>query len=191
MATNDVLSRNVRRFREDQGLSIGAVVRRSGLSKQTLITIESGQGNPTVKTLESLAECFGVSIRTLLAELGTETLIDWGDAVRWRTQGAMQVRQLDQAFGSGYVYNTVLRFQLNQNVTRLDASSRGSLRHCFVLEGRVRIGPESASVDVSADDFVRFPADGVHIFEAITPIATVFVCTTAPQLSMAGGERYF
>lgn len=191
MTAGSVIARNVRRFREDRGLSIAVLARQAGLAKQTLITIESGLGNPTVGTLEHLADCLGVSVRALLAELGTEVLVNWGDAAGWRSQGTMSVRQLDQAFGSGYVYNTVLRLELNQAVTRVDASTRGALRHCLVLEGRARIGPEHAPVDVSANDFVRFPADGPHIFEAVTPISLVFVCTTAPQLSMAGGERFF
>ncbi|MGN6218757.1 MAG: hypothetical protein ACTHNQ_04585 [Microbacterium sp.] len=37
----------------------------------------------------------------------------------------------------------------------------------------------------------RFPADAPHLFEAITPQATLFVCTTIPQLSMDGRGNTF
>lgn len=191
MAASGVISRNLRRFREDQLLSIGELGRRSGISKQTIASIEAGRGNPTVETLEELAGTLGVSIRALFSEMGTEILVHSGDGIRWLDQGGMRVRQLDQAFGSGYVYNSVLRLAADNGPTLQRASSRGSLRHCYVLEGRVRLGPEAAPIVVEADDFVRFPADTPHLFEAITADARVFVCTTAPQLSMAGGERFF
>ena len=191
MASQGILSRNARRFREDRGLSILSVAHRSGLSKQTVINIESGLGNPTVSTLETLAGCLGVSVRALLSELGTEVVVNRGDSISWRTQGTLQVRPLDQAFGSGYVYNAMLRLELNRAPALLDAAPRGALRHCLLVQGTARIGPVTAPVTVTVNDFVRFPADEAHTFEAVTPIALIFVCTTAPQLSTVDSERFF
>lgn len=191
VAVTDVVARNLKRFREERGLSIGALARQSGLSKQTIAGIEAGRGNPTVDTLDDLATSLGVSIRALLSEMGTELLVHSGDTIHWAEQSGMKIRQLDQAFGSGYVYNTVLRLETNKGVSRLRAGTRGALRHCYVIDGRARLGPESAVVGVRAGDFVRFPADAPHVFEAVTPVALLFVCTTAPQLSMSGGESLF
>ncbi len=191
MAIEGIIARNARRFREESGQSIGGLARKAGLAKQTIVSIEGGHGNPTVQTLGELADALGVSIRALVSELGTEVLVHSGDSIRWEPQGGMQVRQLDQAFGSGYVVNNVLRLEAEQGPSRPRATTRGSLRHCYVLEGRVRLGPVGAPLVAEADDFVRFPGDAPHVFEAITPIALVFVCTTAPQLSMTGSDRLF
>ncbi|KJL26598.1 anaerobic benzoate catabolism transcriptional regulator [Microbacterium azadirachtae] len=191
MAASGIIARNLKRFRSEQEISINELSRRSGLAKQTIIGIETGRGNPTIETLEELASALGVGIRALLSELGSDMLMHSGDAIQWHEQAGMRVRQLDQAFGSGYVYNSVLRLDANQGPSHHRAASRGSLRHCYVLEGRVRLGPESTPASAKTSDFVRFPADTPHMFEAITPIAFVFVNTTAPQLTMAGGDRFF
>lgn len=184
MDANDMIARNLRRFREDRRISIAEVGRRAGVSKQTVASIESGDGNPTVDTIERLAAALGVSIRALVSELGNEVLVQTRDAGAWRDDGTLQVRQLDHAFGSGYVTNSLLRLEANRGRSLRQPQGRGALRHCFVLEGRVRCGPTAAAVMVQAGDFLRFPADAPHLFEAITPQAMVFVCTTIPQLSM-------
>jgi transcriptional regulator with XRE-family HTH domain len=191
MAVQQVIARNVRRFRRELGLSMGELSRRSGLSKQTIVAVESGEGNPTVATLDALGDALRVSVRALMSELGSEVLLHSGDNVSWDEQSGMKVRQLDQAFGSGYVYNSLLRLDTNRGVAHVRASTRGALRHCYVVDGRVRLGPATAPVQARSGDFVRFPADTPQIFEALTPIAHLFVCTTAPQLTHAGAERYF
>lgn len=191
MAITDVIARNVRRLREERQLSLAALGRDAGLAKQTIAAIESGKGNPTAQTLEDIARTLGVGVRALLTEMGTETLLLPGDAISWHSQGALRLRHLDQVFGSGYVTNSVLQLEADRGASKHPAGGRGALRHCYVLEGRVRVGPVLSPTSVKAGDFVRFPADGEHLFEAVTPSATVFVCTTAPQLSMSGRDRPF
>ena len=188
---NDVVARNLKRFRADRALSLGELGRRAGLAKQTIIAIESGRSNPTVATLERLAEALDISVRALISELGTEILTHLGSDIRWQQQPGAQVRQLDQAFGSGYVVNAVLRLTSDAQPFRCAARGRAALRHCYVLQGIVRMGPVSAPIVVSAGDFVRFPADADHVFEARTPEALVFVNTTAPQLSTTAEGRVF
>lgn len=191
MAATDVIARNVRRFREERRLSIGALGRGAGLAKQTIAAIESGKGNPTIDTLETLATALGVSVRALVTEMGTETLLQRGDAIQWQVQGVLRVRNLDHAFGSGYVINSVLKLEANRGVSEHAPGGRGALRHCYVLDGHVRLGPVASPTSAKAGDFIRFPADSEHFFEAVTPVASVFVCTTAPQLSMSVRERQF
>lgn len=191
MSTNDVVARNLRRFREERGLSLGELSRRAGLAKQTIVAIEAHQSNPTVGTLEKLADAMDITIRALLSELGTEVLTHAAKDIRWQRQPGADVRQLDQAFGSGYVVNAVLRLSLDDTPFVCAARGRGSLRHCYVLEGKVRMGPTANATVAEEGDFLRFPADTVHVFEARTQAALVFVNTTAPQLSMAGGNRVF
>lgn len=191
MGANDTVARNLRRYREDRGLSLAEIGRRAGLSKQTVASIESGEGNPTVDTVERLAAALGVSIRALMSELGIETLVQRRDEVPWRDDGTLQIRQLDHAFGSGYVTNVIIRLEANRGASMRGPQGAGALRHCLVIEGRVRIGPFSLPVMAQAGDFLRFPADAPQLFEAVTPQATVFVCTTIPQLTMGGRGSSF
>ncbi|WP_431246474.1 helix-turn-helix domain-containing protein [Leifsonia xyli] len=191
MAANNVIARNVRRFREERGLSLGELGRRAGLAKQTIASIETGTGNPTIVTVESLASALGVTSRALLTELGTEILVNPGSEARWHTSGNLRFRGLDESFGSGYVVNSLLRLDSSSGVSRHPAGSRGTLRHCFVIEGQARLGPESEAVFAEPGDFVRFPGDVPHTFKAISVSASIFVCTTSPQLPRARGDRTF
>lgn len=53
---------NIRKFRNAKGLSMEQVREMTGLSKSTISDSENPNGNPTEKTLEKLAEVYGVRI---------------------------------------------------------------------------------------------------------------------------------
>lgn len=186
-----IIGRNMRKYREERSLSQAALAQDSGLSKQTIIDLEAGRGNPTIETIEGLATALNVSVRALLSEMGADVVFHSGEFVHWQDQAGMLVRSLGQTYGSGYVYCTVLRLEARRGASRLRSGSRGLLRHCYVIEGRVELGPEHRTREVCEGDFIRFPGEGTHIFNAITSTALVFVVTTAPQLSMQSAEQAF
>lgn len=186
-----ILARNSKKFREDRGYSQAVLAKRAGLSKQTIVDMEAGRSNPTMETLEVLSDALGVSPRALISEMGAEVLFQSGEFVRWQDQGGLSLRSLDQVYGSGYVYNAVIRLEARRGPTRSRSGSRGLLRHCYVIEGRVELGPEGRTVQATDGDFVRFPGEGPHLFQALTATALVFVVTTAPQMSMRGAEHTF
>lgn len=191
MVLATVIAKNSRRFRDDRGFSQSVLAKRAGLSKQTIVDIEAGRANPTVETLEVLAEALGVSARALISEMGNEVLFQSGELVHWQEQGVLAVRNLDQVYGSGYVYNAVIRLEAGRGAARSRAGTQGMLRHCYVLEGRVELGPEGRTVEANEGDFVRFPGEGPHLFQSITSAALVFVVTTTPQQSMRGAVTTF
>ncbi|SFR33544.1 DNA-binding transcriptional regulator, XRE-family HTH domain [Microbacterium azadirachtae] len=191
MTAGGVIARNVRRFRSERGMSMSELGSRSGLAKQTIVSIESGSGNPTIDTVERIAATLGVSMRALLTELGSDVLLDQGESATWRRNNRVRVRHLDQSFGSGYVTNSIVRVEASRGRAVYSPVGRGSLRHAYVLEGELRIGPTSAPVVAVAGDFVRFPADVEHLLEAITAVAVFFSCTTSPQVSMGENEAWF
>lgn len=191
MSISSVISRNVKRFREEQELSQVALAERSGLSKQTILGVEAGRANPTVDTLEALAGALNVSLRALISEMGSEVLFHPGALIQWQDQGSLSLRTLDQAYGSGYVHNAVIKLDSRKGAVRSLSGTRGMLRHCYVLEGIVELGPEGRTVQAEVADFVRFPGEGPHIFHPITPTALLFVVTTMPQLSSRDSVAIF
>ncbi len=181
-----VIAENCRRHRAHRGLSQAALAERAGLSKQTVVDIEVGRANPRLETLDLLAGALQVSVRALITEMGHEVLYQPIEVAQWHDQGPFIVRQLDQVYGSGYVNNAVLRLHADRGVIKTGTGTRGMLRHCYVLEGQVKLGPEDRTVEAGPGDFIRFPAEQVGIFHALTEQALVFVVTTTPQLSMRG-----
>lgn len=61
-----LVGRNVRRYRQQKGLTQEQFAERSGFSQQYLSDLERGRRNPTVVTLFELATALGVSHVALL-----------------------------------------------------------------------------------------------------------------------------
>ncbi|MEU0312101.1 helix-turn-helix domain-containing protein [Nocardioides sp. NPDC006273] len=185
---NDLVARNVRRFRIERGLSLGEVARRSGLSKQTVSKLELGTGNPTVDTLIALGAALDVPARRLLTEWGTPVFVQRTDEAEWIDQGGTQERSLDQIYGSGYVITRVLRLEKGRDTAELAPQPQGTLHHAYVISGKVRMGPVTDAVELAAGDFVRFPADVPYRHVCLSERAVVQVTVTMPQVRQFAPE---
>jgi transcriptional regulator with XRE-family HTH domain len=58
----------VRHLRAQRSWTLDSLAARSGLSRRLLVHIEQGNSNPSIGTLERLADAFQVSVRDLLPE---------------------------------------------------------------------------------------------------------------------------
>jgi transcriptional regulator with XRE-family HTH domain len=184
---NALVARNVRRFRQERGLSLGELARRSGLSKQTLSKVEQGVGNPTVETLAALSGSLDVSMRRLLTEWGTPVFVQRLSDAEWGDGGGWAERILDEIYGSGYVRTLLLRLERTGTTPVIvDAHPAGTLHHIYVITGRLRTGPTSDPVDLSAGDFVRFPGDIEHQHVSLTDRVMAHMVTTVPQIRQFG-----
>jgi transcriptional regulator with XRE-family HTH domain len=185
--TNQLVARNVRRFRQERALSLGELARKSGLSKQTLSKIEQGVGNPTVDTLAQLGSALDVSARRLLTEWGTPVFVQRQAESEWADAGGWSERLLDEIYGSGYVRTLVLRLERGGPEPReVEAHPSGTLHHLYVITGRLRTGPLSDPVDLSAGDFVRFPGDTPHRHVCLSDRVVAHMVTTVPQIRQFG-----
>ncbi|WP_158839955.1 helix-turn-helix domain-containing protein [Saccharothrix deserti] len=185
--SNQLVARNVRRFRQERGLSLGELARRSGLSKQTLSKIEQGVGNPTVETLSLLGSALDVSVRRLLTEWGTPVFVQRHTESEWVDGGNWSERLLDEVYGSGYVRTLVLRLERNGPEPKpIDPHPVGTLHHLYVITGKLRTGPLSEPVDLAAGDFVRFPGDIPHRHVCLSDRVVAHMVTTVPQVRQFG-----
>ena len=180
---NDLVARNVRRFRRERAMSLGELARRSGLSKQTLSKIEQGLGNPTVETLALLGAALDVPTRRLLTEWGTPVYVQRHDEGEWSDQAHWSERALDETYGSGYVRTLVFRLERGTEPPETIAPhAAGTLHHLYVITGKLRTGPVNEPVDLSAGDFVRFPGDVPHHHVCLSDRVVAHMVTTLPQL---------
>jgi transcriptional regulator with XRE-family HTH domain len=62
----DVFTANLRRTREERGLSQEAVGDRAGMTQSQYARIERGDVDPTIKTLKRVASALGVTAADLL-----------------------------------------------------------------------------------------------------------------------------
>ncbi|WP_067137996.1 helix-turn-helix domain-containing protein [Microtetraspora malaysiensis] len=184
---NQLVARNVRRYRRERGLSLGELARRSGLSKQTLSKIEQGVGNPTVETLSLLGAALDVSMPRLLTEWGTPVFVQRNHEGEWIDSDGWSQRILDGIYGSGHVRTLVLRLERGPKEPKIiNAHSPGTLHHLYVITGKLRAGPVSEPVDLAAGDFVRFPGDIPHRYTCLSERVVAHMVTTVPQIRQVG-----
>ncbi|WP_369192214.1 helix-turn-helix domain-containing protein [Streptomyces sp. R08] len=187
MRENELIARNVRRFRLERAISLGELARRSGLSKQTLSKIEQGVGNPTVETLSLLGAALDLPARRLLTEWGTPVYVQRHDEGEWAGADHWTERILDETYGSGFVRTLLLRLE-RTGAPRgtVEPHAPGTLHHVYVITGKVRTGPVNEPVELAAGDFVRFPGDVPHEMTCLTERATLHMVTTLPQVRRIG-----
>ncbi len=57
---------NMKRIRKDQNMSQGDIFRATGIERAYISNLEAGKQNPTLSTIEKIAEALGVSSDALL-----------------------------------------------------------------------------------------------------------------------------
>lgn len=187
ISDNELVARNVRRYRMERAMSLGDLARRSGLSKQTLSKIEQGVGNPTVETLSQLGAALDVSTRRLLTEWGTPVYVQRGADSLWTDHDGRAERMLDDTYGSGHVRTLVLRLDRGAGEPPvIEPHPVGTLHHVYVIAGKLRTGPLDDTVELAAGDFARFPGDVAHRHVALTAHVVAHVVTTIPQIRQFG-----
>lgn len=184
---NELVARNVRRYRQERAMSLGELARRSGLSKQTLSKIEQGTGNPTVETLSLLGAALDIPARRLLTEWGTPVYVQRRDEGAWDDVGQWSERILDETYGSGYVRTLLLRLERGgKEPAVVEPHTLGALHHLYVVNGKLRTGPVNEPVELSAGDFVRFPGDVAHRHVCLSDRVLAHMVTTIPQARQFG-----
>jgi transcriptional regulator with XRE-family HTH domain len=188
--TQRLVARNVRRFRQERGMSMGELARRAGLAKQTLSTLEQAQGNPTVETLGLIADALDVTLRRLLTEWGTPVYVQRRDEAEWTDESRWTERVLDEVYGSGYVRTMVVRLDRGVHTRQeIEGHTAGTLHHTYVISGRIRTGPLTEPVELGPGDFARYPGDVPHLLMPLTERVTAFVVSTEPQLRQVASVR--
>lgn len=181
--SNQLVARNVRRYRQERGLTLAELARRAGLSKQTLSKMEQGVGNPTVETLALLGAALGMPARRLLTEWGSPVFVQRRDEDVWTTAEGRAERLFDEVYGSGYVRSNLLRLTKGVAFSGPGAGEPpGTLHHVYIITGRLRIGPVTDPVILGVGDFVRFPGDVPYVYECLCDKVTAHIVTTRPQL---------
>ena len=61
------IGKNIKRYRQDKGLSQDKLSKLADLSLNTVVKIELGESpNPTIETIQGIAKALGVSVDDLL-----------------------------------------------------------------------------------------------------------------------------
>lgn len=166
------IARSLRREREAHGISVSELARRAGVSKATVSQLEGGAGNPSVETLWALGDALGVPFATLVDRpTGGPTLIRAADLAT----GAPQVPAADAPYSATLLSASPPGARRDLYVIRAEPGAprqshphlQGTTEHVVLLSGEARIGPTNAAEVLSPGDYISYPGDAPHVFEAL------------------------
>jgi transcriptional regulator with XRE-family HTH domain len=171
----------LRRERERVGISLAELARRAGLAKSTLSQLEAGSGNPSIETLWSLGVALGVPFSRLIdPPAPTVRVIRAGQATGLRSDQANFVATL-LAVGNPHVRRDLYLMSVEPGTPRLAAAHlAGTVEHVVIAAGRCRIGPQDDPVELTAGDYIAFPGDVPHLYEALEPGTWAVLITEHP-----------
>jgi transcriptional regulator with XRE-family HTH domain len=160
---------NVRALRMQAGLTLADLAAAAGLGKSTLAQLESGRANPSVETLWAIAAALRVPFARIVEEERPSLRV-----VRARDVPAMRSEETpgwagrllaaSQRRGTFDLYSLDLEAG---SVRHADPHHAGVVEHLVLVEGRLRVGPQSGPVELGPGDLVTFAGDVPHMYEAL------------------------
>lgn len=175
-----LLASNLRRLRVARHLSISELARLTSMSKATLSGIEAGRANPTTETLASLAQALRVQIAELLeAPRGGEMWIVRANREH-RAPDRVRTRMLEAATLEGHAEVFELGIPAGK-AHEAPARAKGARTLLLVLQGKLIAGPVERISELSSGDYISFPADVPHSYEAVRAPARALVVAYTPS----------
>ena len=177
------VGKEIRRLREARRMSVSELARRADVSKGTLSRLEAGQGNPTIETIASIA----VALRLPLGDLIPTSASPTPTLQRGGPDPDYSRQELLQRIGPG-VMSEIWRVRITPvgGVVQSPPHAAGTVEYLLVTRGVLHAGPADALDEVRAGDFLVFPADVPHRYEAVQGPAEASLVMTYPATNAAG-----
>ncbi|MFS0852598.1 helix-turn-helix domain-containing protein [Microbacterium sp. 179-I 3D4 NHS] len=164
------IARTLRREREAAGLSVSELARRAGVSKATVSQLESGAGNPSVETLWALGVALDVPFAVFVDPPSHgPTLIRAADLAGVPSAAAAYSATLLAASPPGARRDLYLITAEPGAARRSDPHHPGTIEHVVLMSGAAHVGPADAPALLSPGDYLTYPGDAPHVFEATAP----------------------
>lgn len=177
------LGKNLEFLRKSRGLTQGKLAKTSGIPRTTLSYIESGQGNPSLKILTSLASTLGVSIEELLsAPRPSCLLIKEADLKRnSRARGQAEVVTLlpDPIPGLQFERLTLKPSSLLMGIPH----SKGTKEYFTCILGGIAVTVEGEEFSLKVGDVLAFPGDRKHSYRNLEQIESQGISIVVLQIA--------
>lgn len=175
-STPEHIAAEVRRLRQQRKWTLDAAAPRLGISRRQLAQIESGDANPSLSTLLSIAAGFDVALTDLLGPDDKPPITTQAQnataPVLWAGEHGSEARLL---VGSGSLELWEWTLQPGDE-RRSDAHRTTSREAVLVTEGTITIGVgPTATATVSAGQSAAFHADDEHWYRNDTAQAARFI----------------
>jgi transcriptional regulator with XRE-family HTH domain len=166
----DVIAAALRRERDRVGLSLSELAKRAGIAKSTLSQLESGAGNPSVETLWALGVALGVPFSRLVDPPRPPVrVVRFGEGAYLRSEQSNYSAALLSACPPGARRDIYLATMSTDAGRHSVPHMSGTVEHLVVSAGRVLAGPADDPVELGPGDYLSYPGDIPHIYQALVP----------------------
>jgi len=162
------IAASIRRERERAGISLTELARRAGVAKSTLSQLEAGTGNPSVETLWALGVALEVPFSRLVEPpRSTVRVLRAGEGPVTFSEKAAYSATLLSASPPHARRDLYLLTVEPGEPRRSDPHNPGTVEHVVLSSGRASVGPVDDPVVLAPGDYVSYPGDVAHLFEAL------------------------
>lgn len=168
MTPIQIVAASINRERSRAGLSLSQLAKRAGIAKSTLFSLETGVGNPSIETLWSVAHALNVPVSRLMdvprpniqlirAHDGQAAASDQGNYLAALLSASPPNTRRD-----------IYRLAVQPGEPKIsDPHLPGTVEHMVITAGRALAGPVGDPVELGPNDYLMYPGDAPHLFEAL------------------------
>ena len=165
-----VIAASLRRERHRSGLSLTEVARRAGIAKSTLSQLESGTGNPSLETLWAICVALDAPFSRLLDPPRPPIQVIRADEGPTVAAAEADYQATLLAACQPGARRDVYRIRAEPGHARAsEPHMPGVVEHVVIGAGRALVGVTGEPVELSPGDYIRYPGDLPHVFEALEP----------------------
>jgi transcriptional regulator with XRE-family HTH domain len=169
----EAIAFSLRRERERAGLSLSELAKRAGIAKSTLSQLEAATGNPSVETLWALGVALDVPFSRLVEPARPKVqVIRAGEGPAVYSERADYVATLLSACPPNARRDLYVLTAEPGSLRESEPHMPGVVEHVVLCSGRARLGLTADPVEVDPGDYIAYPGDLPHIFEALEPGTT-------------------
>lgn len=165
---NLIVSKNIKRLRQEKDLSLDELAKISGVSKSMLAQIERGSGNPSLSTLWKIANGMMVPFDTLVSQpRSSYEIVRISDAAAIEGDGSGLKNYV--LFSGDESQRFSVYYLEVQPGCRWDSEMhmRGTTEFITVFSGELKLSVGEDSFVLKARESIRFKADVPHCYENI------------------------
>jgi transcriptional regulator with XRE-family HTH domain len=165
-----LVSLALRQERARAGLSLTELAKRAGNAKSTLSQLENGAGNPSLETLWALGTALGIPLSRLIDPPRSDIqVIRAGEGAVMHAEQDPYAAALLTSCPPNARRDIYLVTAEPGDGHRARPHPPGTMEHVIIGAGRALVGPQDEAVELGPGDYIRYPGDIPHDFDALEP----------------------
>lgn len=182
-----LVSQNIRRVRERQGLSLWDLSERTGIAQSFLITLEKGERDPTLEVLWNIAKALEVSFGHLME--GSPKTNSNTFNMKLFLAGGGEIRLIDRYCDDHEVETYEMTLEAG-HYYRSSSHSMGVIADLTLLQGKLIVEDVKKCICLGKDQSHSFSADSAHSYFALNEKAVFKVILHYPRQTDALDEGF-